>query len=65
MGVVPPWNDTVPNWIIVSNFHKWIHLVLDMRTDLERIYQVLCKRKSYPYQIHTGSKWIRYHVNAA
>ena len=50
---------------IWNHVHKWAHLAADSRSDPYRIHQVLCKHKTYPYQFHTGSKRIRFRVNAA
>ena len=35
-----------------DHLHKWTHLVPDSRSDLDRIHQVPCKRKAYPYHTY-------------
>ena len=49
----------------LDHFYKRTHLVLDKRTDLQRIFQVLYKCKAYPYQFRAGFKRIRSCVTAA
>ena len=50
---------------IWDHLYKQIHLVPDSRSDPYRIHQVPRKHKAYLYQFCTGSKWIRFRVNAA
>ena len=49
----------------LDHFHKCTDLVPNGRTDPERICQVPYKRKAYPWQFCSGSKWIQSRVNAA
>ena len=49
----------------LNQFHKCTDFVPNGRTDPERICQVPYKRKAYPCQFRSGSKWIQSRVNAA
>ena len=38
----------------MDHLHKWTHLVPDSRSEPNRIRQVPCKQKVYPYQFRNG-----------
>ena len=57
-GTEPPCNCKSPN---LSTFKVYPF----GRTDPERIFQVLCKRKAYPNQFRNSSSRIQYRVNTA